>query len=272
VDRGYALESMADQPLYAALMSPGPALHSLEMIEAFRDLAGFGVMLIDTPQPNNRVVLDESGSPRIDYKLSEADKKRFSKGIAEAIRVMFKAGAKEVYLPTTEDILGDGTDQPKPGAETGVQPQVLTSPDQAALVEKIRDACAQLGLEYSTWIDDLAFSGDKARDVIQVVVGVLKRIGLRLSHKKIKIMGGTESKLLTGTRFGDHSLRAPKELCDRARAGIHNLECGLVPESEKASYCRKLSALIAHIGRISPKDTVRIQSALSAKTGSQVQK
>jgi choline dehydrogenase-like flavoprotein len=136
VDRGYALESMADQPPYAALMSPGPALHSLEMIEAFRDLAGFGVMLIDTPQPNNRIVLDESGSTQIDYTLSEADKKRFSEGIAEAIRVMFKAGAKEVYLPTTEDILGDGSGEPKPGTETGVQPQVLTSPDQAVLVEK----------------------------------------------------------------------------------------------------------------------------------------
>lgn len=136
VDRGYALESMADQPLYAALMSPGPALHSLEMIEAFRDLAGFGVMLIDTPQANNRVVLDESGSPQIDYTLSEPDKKRFAEGIAEAIRVMFKAGAKEVYLPTTEDILGDGAREPQRGIESGVQPQVLTSPDQAALVEK----------------------------------------------------------------------------------------------------------------------------------------
>jgi len=134
VDRGYALESMADQPLYAALMSPGPPLHSLEMIEAFRNLAGFGVMLIDTPQPNNRIVLDESGSPQIDYTLSEPDKRRFSEGIAEAIRVMFKAGAREVYLPTTEDILGAGESQP--GTQTGVQPQVLTSPDQATLVEK----------------------------------------------------------------------------------------------------------------------------------------
>jgi hypothetical protein len=127
---------MADQPLYAALMSPGPALHSLEMIEAFRDLAGFGVMLIDTPQANNRIVLDESGGIQIDYTLSEPDKKRFAEGIAEAIRVMFKAGAKQVYLPTTEDILSDGTGAPKPGTEAGVQPQVLTSPDQAALVEK----------------------------------------------------------------------------------------------------------------------------------------
>ena len=93
-------------------------------------------MLIDTPQPNNRILLDENGSPQIDYTLSEADKRRFSEGIAEAIRVMFKAGAKEVYLPTTENILGEGTRETNSSAETGVQPQVLTSPDQAALIEK----------------------------------------------------------------------------------------------------------------------------------------
>jgi hypothetical protein len=69
---------------------------------------------------------------------------------------------------------------------------------------------------FSTWIDDLAFSGDKARAVIQVVVSVLKQSGLRLSHKKIKIMGSRQSKTLTGTRFGNRSLRAPKEICDRA--------------------------------------------------------
>jgi len=138
VDRGYALESMADQPLYAALMSPGPALHSLEMIEAFRDLAGFGVMLIDTPQPENRIVLDESGAPQIDYTLSESDKRRFAEGIAEAIRVMFKSGAKQVYLPTTENILGlgGGGTSPAVGLQIGLQPQILTSADQAALVEK----------------------------------------------------------------------------------------------------------------------------------------
>jgi GMC oxidoreductase len=127
-DRGYALESMADQPLYAALMSPGPALHSFEMIKAFRDLAGFGVMLIDTPQPTNRIVLDESGSAQIDYTLSAADKKRFAEGVAQAVRVMFKAGALEVYLPTTEDLLES--------KESGMKPQVLTSASQAALVEK----------------------------------------------------------------------------------------------------------------------------------------
>ena len=129
-DRGYALESMADQPVYAAIMSPGPALHSYKMIKAFRDLAGFGVMLIDTTQSTNRVLLDEDGAPAIDYTLSDPDKQRFAEGIAEAIRIMFKAGAKEVYLPTTENLLGEQ------GGATELHPQILTSSDEAALVEK----------------------------------------------------------------------------------------------------------------------------------------
>jgi choline dehydrogenase-like flavoprotein len=129
-DRGYALESMADQPVYAAIMSPGPPLHSYEMVKAFRDLAGFGVMLIDTPEKSNRIRLDEAGNPEIDYTLSENDKTRFAEGVAEAVRIMFKAGAKQVYLPTTEHILSG------PNDASGSAPQILTSPDQAAAVEK----------------------------------------------------------------------------------------------------------------------------------------
>lgn len=123
VNDGYALESMADQPLYAAIMSPGPPAHTFEVFKNFRHLAGFGVMLIDTPSANNRIVLDDRGEPNIDYTLSEADEARFKEGIAEAVRVTFLGGAKEVYLPTTEDILGNGG-----------QPAVLTEPEQAGLV------------------------------------------------------------------------------------------------------------------------------------------
>lgn len=130
VDRGYALESMADQPLYAALMSPGSAIHTFQMVRDFRNLAGFGVVLIDTPSPANRVVLDAKGDPQVDYALSDADKKRFAEGIAEAIRIMFLAGAKEVYLPTTEDILGSFTNN------GSLQASVLTKPEQAGLVEQ----------------------------------------------------------------------------------------------------------------------------------------
>jgi len=124
ISDGYALESMSDQPLYAALMSPGPPMHTFEMVRSYRHLAGFGVMLIDTPSPDNRITLDKEGEPVINYELSAPDKVRFRRGVAEAVRIMFLAGAKQVFLPTTEDILGDG-----------VSPVVLTSPRQAEAVE-----------------------------------------------------------------------------------------------------------------------------------------
>jgi len=125
VSDGYALESMSDQPLYAALMSPGPPMHTFEMVRSYRHLAGFGVMLIDTPSPDNRIMLDENGEPIVDYILSEPDKVRFRRGVAEAVRIMFLAGAKQVFLPTTEDILGDG-----------VSPLIFSDPKQADAVER----------------------------------------------------------------------------------------------------------------------------------------
>jgi choline dehydrogenase-like flavoprotein len=125
ISDGYAFESMSDQPLYAALMSPGPAMHTFEMIRNYRRLAGFGVMLIDTPAPENRITLDKDGEPVVNYVLSEPDKVRFRRGVAEAVRMMFLAGAKQVLLPTTEDILGNG-----------VSPVILTDAKQADDVER----------------------------------------------------------------------------------------------------------------------------------------
>ncbi len=129
IDRGYAFESMTAPPAYAALMSPGPAMHDLEMVRSYRNLAGFGVMLIDTVSRRNRLFLDESGEPVIDYQLSELDKSRFREGVAEAVRMMFLAGATEVYLPTTENILNN-----RQAAQ--LQPIILTNIHEADLVER----------------------------------------------------------------------------------------------------------------------------------------
>jgi choline dehydrogenase-like flavoprotein len=129
ISRGYALESMSAEPLYGAIMAMGPAKYSLDMILSYRNLGGFGVMLIDTPSPQNRVVLDGNGEPEIEYTLSEADKVRFRRGVAQAVRIMFRAGAKQVFLPTNEDILGRNT--------TGeLKPLALTESRQADAVEK----------------------------------------------------------------------------------------------------------------------------------------
>jgi choline dehydrogenase-like flavoprotein len=129
ISRGYALESMSAEPLYGAIMAMGPAKFSLDVIMSYRNLAGFGVMLIDTPSPSNRVRLNPDGEPEVEYKLSDADKLRFRRGVAEAVRIMFRAGAKQVYLPTNENILGGN------GAGA-LQPLILTDRRQADAIEK----------------------------------------------------------------------------------------------------------------------------------------
>jgi choline dehydrogenase-like flavoprotein len=85
-------------------------------------------MLIDTPSPENRITLDEQGEPRIEYTLSTPDKERFRRGVAEAVRIMFMAGAKQVFLPTTEDILGGGNSE--------THAAILTDKAQADAVER----------------------------------------------------------------------------------------------------------------------------------------
>src|SRR5579871_39491 len=129
IPEGYAMESMSDQPIYAGLMSPGPPMHTFEMVRSYRNLAGFGVMLIDTPSPENRITLDAQGEPLIQYTLSGPDKERFRHGVAEAVRIMFLAGAKQVFLPTTEDILDNN-------AAGEVHAAILTDKAQADVVER----------------------------------------------------------------------------------------------------------------------------------------
>ena len=45
--RGYAMESMSAEPLYAANMAMGPARFSFDLMTSYRNLGGFGVMLAE---------------------------------------------------------------------------------------------------------------------------------------------------------------------------------------------------------------------------------
>ncbi len=120
--------------------------------------------------------------------------------------------------------------------------------------EPIRIACEGLDVVYSTWIDDLAFSGSRARELIQVTASVLGSHGLRLKREKIKIMGPRAIKLLTGTRLGAAGVRAPKEKLSRVRSGIHKLRDGLVGERDEEKYIRGLVAQLRFIHQLCPGD------------------
>ncbi len=120
--------------------------------------------------------------------------------------------------------------------------------------EPIRRACGKMSVEYSTYIDDLAFSGEHARELIQVAASTLGPHGLRLKRDKIKIMGPKAVKILTGTRLGSQQVRAPKEKLSRVRSGIQKLRTGLVKEQDEERYIRGLVGQLRFIHQLCPRD------------------
>jgi RNA-directed DNA polymerase len=118
----------------------------------------------------------------------------------------------------------------------------------------IRIECARLGIKYSTWIDDLAFSGDRAREIIEVAVRTLAHERLSVSRSKMKIMGPRATKLLTGTRLGSERIRAPRDLTSRVRAACDKVKRGESLPVSVEQYLNSLRSQIKHVERLCPSD------------------
>jgi RNA-directed DNA polymerase len=123
-----------------------------------------------------------------------------------------------------------------------------TSPLLANLVlssfdSEIRAVCAENGVRYSSWIDDLAFSGTSAPNIIGPVLSVLMRSGFKVSHRKLRRMGPKDRKLLNKLVLGKF-VTVQKQYRSRIRAGIHNLACGKVPSQTAEAYINGLSGRI----------------------------
>lgn len=138
--------------------------------------------------------------------------------------------------------------------------------------EPIRTLCKRLLVGYSTWIDDLAFSGERARDLIEPSVSLLAANGLKVKRDKIKIMGPRAIKLLTGTRLGFSRVRAPKEKLSRVRSGINKLRTGLVTPEDAERYMLGLVGQLRFIDQLCPHDasTYARELAEACKDGSSI--
>lgn len=99
---GTILESMTADVSYTAMMLPGNRDQIFDLAKNVSHMGGFGVLLIDKPQNTNKLKIDSKGQPVIDYSISSEDTHRFAKALADAVRIMFRAGARKVYLPTNE--------------------------------------------------------------------------------------------------------------------------------------------------------------------------
>lgn len=119
--------------------------------------------------------------------------------------------------------------------------------------------CERKGLTISTWIDDLIFSGDEARSVMELVRSVLASHGFRAAPEKRDIFGPKDEKVVTGGRLGRFAVRAPHKKMSEIRAAIFRLRIGAVPPEDRKRYLRNLTSRIAHIGQIHKKDAAKLR-------------
>ncbi len=123
---------------------------------------------------------------------------------------------------------------------------VLFSYDQP-----IRNFCAKHGITYTTWIDDLIFSGAESRSVINVAVSALRAGGFSLPHKKLKIMTAGKRMRVTGVLLGNKPGVIRRYARDM-RAGIYRLSKGDVAQPQVDRYVKRIRGRIAHINRLNP--------------------
>lgn len=121
-----------------------------------------------------------------------------------------------------------------------------------SLEPSILSACRSLNIKYSTWVDDLAFSGSNAPDVIGKVVTVLRSVGLSVSHKKLKVMRPGSRIALNGVVIGN-DLNLTSEYRRAIRSGIYKLRMGAVRQGFLVRYIRSLKGRIDYLSSINPK-------------------
>ena len=125
----------------------------------------------------------------------------------------------------------------------------------------IREECARRGVTYSTWVDDLAFSGEEARAVILAVVASLRHAGFSISHKKLHVMGPGTRKVLNGVLMGRFPNVLPERMA-RLRSGIHKLRTNQVAAHETDKYVRRLQGSILYVGSIAPRKAAKLKKEL----------
>ena len=99
----YFFESMYADPRFVAIVHPGGGEEILETVQRYRQIGGFGILLVDEVSPNNRVYIDDaSGELEVYYQLSTKDKKIMQGAMKKAIDILFNQGARAVMIPTGE--------------------------------------------------------------------------------------------------------------------------------------------------------------------------
>ena len=116
----------------------------------------------------------------------------------------------------------------------------------------IREFCAANGITYTSWVDDLAFSGKNSRDVIGIAVKSLRRGGLKISRRKVHDMPSSGRQVLMGIIVNKRP-GVTREYLQAIRSGIHKFRTNQIQYDLAKSYLRTIRGRIAYINQTNPQ-------------------
>ena len=110
----------------------------------------------------------------------------------------------------------------------------------------------RLGVTYTRYVDDIVVSGDRARELIPLVIGLLVHEGFRVSRRKLTVVSRGKSQVVTGVTVNRKLSPPPafrktcRELLQEGRtAGPERLEQIIASLRGKCSYARGLEGTFA---------------------------
>lgn len=133
----------------------------------------------------------------------------------------------------------------------------------ASVFQPVLQQCAKLEVAPGAFVDDIIFSGSNARKLMEPTRRLLGREGFSFSAKKREILGARREKLVTGIRDGKDGPRAPRKKLSDLRAGFHKLNLGMIPQTERADYIKRLAARVSHMKSICEKDAAKFVRRLA---------
>lgn len=149
-----------------------------------------------------------------------------------------------------------------------------TSPALANLAafrldRRLTAACASMGVTYTRYVDDLAFSGgdDFARDAnrfLSMLWRIIREEGFEVNHRKTRLMVRSNRQKLCGVVVNDH-VNMDRRDYDRLKATLTNcIRHGLASQNRDhhPDFAAHLQGRVAHAQQLNPARGTRLRGLL----------
>lgn len=145
---------------------------------------------------------------------------------------------------------------------------VLAVPVDRSLSLVVRD----LEVKYTRFVDDLTFSGNDPRPVINIVARLLSGRRLPMYRKKsngkskLRITPRSRAQEVTGLLVNGSRISISRKRRDSIRAAIFGLR-SMTAEAEIQAAARSIRGRIAHVEQFNPGEALRLRRYLSLTLG-----